>query len=131
MATKHTTIGSGINPLHRHAENDTEAAKELSAAYQAGFDAGFIMGRQASLKEPEDPAGAPQLARVNKRTRVPGPARVRRRVASQRFLLGLPCRSCGAYYGSDEKRCPVCKTTGKQASVRPITSASAASWKIT
>ena len=105
MATKHTTIGSGIIPMPLRAEDDPEATKEFSAAYQAGFKAGFAMGRQASLNQAGEPAGA-QSPAVNKSTRVP----VRRRVASRRFLLGLPCRTCGAYYGSDEKRCPVCKS---------------------
>ena len=104
MATKHTTIGSGIIPLHLRAEDDTEAPKEFSAIYQAGFDAGFTMGRQA-LNEAGGPAGA-QSPVVNNSTRVP----VQRCVASRRSLLGLPCRTCGAYYGSNEKRCPICKT---------------------
>ena len=104
MTTKHTTIGSGISPLHLRAEDDTEATKEFSTVYQAAFEAGFTMGRQAGLNEAGELAGA-QSPAVNKSTRVP----VRRRVASRRFLLGLPCRTCGAYYGSDEKRCPVCK----------------------
>jgi hypothetical protein len=104
MAAKQTMIGSGI-PLHLRAEDDTEAIKEFSTIYQAGFDAGFTMGRQAGLNEAGGPAGA-QSPVVNKSTRVP----VRRRVASRRFLLGLPCRTCGVYYGSDQKRCPVCKT---------------------
>ena len=105
MATKHTTIEPGTLPLHLRAEQDAEATKELSTVYQAGFEAGFKMGRQTGLKDAEEPAGA-QSPGVNKRTRVS----VRRRAASQRFLLGLPCRTCGAYYGSDEKRCPICKT---------------------
>ena len=105
MATKHTTIGSGIIPLHLRPEDDTEATKEFSTIYQAGFEAGLTMSHQAGLNEAGRPAGA-QSRVVNKSTRVP----VRRRVASRRFLLGLPCRTCGAYYGSDEKRCPVCGT---------------------
>lgn len=98
-------IGSGMIPLHLQAENDTEATEELTMVYHAGFEAGFTMGRQAALKVAEEPHGA-QLRGVNKRTRVS----VLRRAESRRFLLGLPCRTCGAYYGSDEKRCPVCKT---------------------
>ncbi|HEX9121605.1 MAG TPA: hypothetical protein VF840_13800 [Terriglobales bacterium] len=105
MATKHTTIGSGIIPLHLRAEDDNEATKEFSTIYQAGFDAGFTMGLQAGLNEAGRPAGG-QSPVVNNSTRVP----VRRSVESRRFLLGLPCRTCGAYYGSNEKRCPVCKT---------------------
>ena len=105
MATKHTTIGSGISPLHLRAEDDTEATKEFSTVHPAGFVAGFTMGRQAGLNEAEEPAGA-QSPAVNESTRV----RVRCCVASPRFLLGLPCRTCGAYYGSDEQRCPVCRT---------------------
>jgi len=105
MATKHTTIGSGISPLQLRALDDTEATKEFSTAYQASYEAGFTIGRQAGLNEAGEPAGA-QSPAVNESTRWP----VRCRVASPRFLLGLPCRTCGAYYGSDEKRCPVCKT---------------------
>ena len=85
--------------------------------YHAGFEAGFTMGRQAALKEAEERPGA-QLRGVNKRRRVS----VRRGAESRHFLLGLPCRTCGAYYSSDEKRCPVCKTQQRECS-RPGVSA--------
>jgi hypothetical protein len=99
MATKHTTIGSGISPLQLRDVDDTEATKEFSTVYQAGFEAGFTMGEAGEPARAQSPA-------VNESTREP----VRCRVASPRFLLGLPCRTCGAYYGSEEKRCPVCRT---------------------
>jgi rubrerythrin len=102
VATKQTMIGPGIIPLPLRAEGDAEATREFSAAYEAGFKTGFTMGRQAGLKAGEP--GSP-LPAVKKNTRV----LARRRAASRRYLLGLPCRSCGAYYGSDEKRCPICK----------------------
>lgn len=110
MATKHTTIGSGISALHLRAEDNTESTKEFSTVYEAGFEAGFTMSRQAGLKKAGEPAGA-QSPAVNKESTV----------ASPRFLLGLPCRNCGAYYGSDEKRCPVCKTNSEQAMERTLT----------
>jgi hypothetical protein len=110
VATKHTTIGSGISALHLRAEDDTESTKEFSTGYHAGFEAGLTMGRQAGLNEAGEPGGAQSPAVNNKST-----------VASPRFLLGLPCRNCGAYYGSDEKRCPVCKTNSEQAVERTLT----------
>ncbi len=105
MATKDITIGSHRIPLRLHAGDDTKPSKEFRTAYQAGFEAGFAMGREAGLKEAAEPAAA-QVAAAKKNVRVS----VRRRVASEHFLLGLPCCTCGAYYGSDEKRCPLCKT---------------------
>jgi len=97
--------GCAIRLQETGASKHTEATKEFTAIYQAGFEAGFTMGREAGLK------GAGQAA-VGRVTAPKTKVRIstRRRVASEHFLLGLPCRACGAYYGSDEKRCPLCKT---------------------
>jgi hypothetical protein len=105
VATNDITIGSHAIPLHLRAGDDTDPTMELSTVFQAGFEAGFRMGREAGLKEAGEAAVA-QVAAAKKSVRVS----VRPRVASERFLLGLPCSTRGAYYGSDEKRCPVCKT---------------------
>jgi hypothetical protein len=105
MATSDTTIRSHAIPLHQRAGDDTEATKEFTAIYQAGFEAGFTMGREAGLKEAGQ-AAVGQVTAAKKKVRIS----TRRRVASEHFLLGLPCRTCGAYHGSDEKRCPLCKT---------------------
>jgi hypothetical protein len=39
------------------------------------------------------------------------PVMLRPKVASDHFLLGLPCLACGAYYASNQECCPVCKVT--------------------
>ena len=114
MWTDDNTIGSRHFTLHTRAHRKNGRTKEPSREYQAGFEAGFIVGREAGLKEVE--AGKAPLAQST-------PAKnnvtvlLRPSVASDRILLGLPCRSCGAYYGSDEECCPLCKSPKDGATV--------------
>lgn len=101
--------------LHPRAHRKSGRTKEPSTEYQAGFEAGFIVGREAGLKEAE--AGKAPVAQL---TAAKNNVTVLRRpsVASNRSLLGLPCRSCGAYYGSDDECCPFCKSLPAQTAVK-------------
>ena len=121
MATPDTTIGPHGMAMQLRAGKDNGTMEEFSAAYQAGFEAGFAMGRETGLKEARE-AGAAQPPAAEKTKTHSRPSRRRKaarltlvsafaqhRATSAHFLLGLPCRACGAYYGSDEERCPVCK----------------------
>lgn len=101
--------------LHPRAHRKSKRTKEPSTEYQAGFEAGFIVGREAGLKEAL--AGKAPVAQL---TAAKNNVTVLRlpRVPSHRILLGLPCRSCGAYYGSDEKCCPFCKSLPAQTAVK-------------
>ena len=121
MATTDTTIGPHGIAMQLRAGKDSGTIEEFSAAYQAGFEAGFATGRETGLKEARE-TGVAQPSAAEK-TKTPSRPRRRRksarlmlvsafaqhRATSDHFLLGLPCRACGAYYGSDEERCPVCK----------------------
>ena len=101
--------------LHPRAHRKSGRTKEPSTEYQAGFEAGFIVGRKAGLKEARaGKAPVAQLAAGKKNVTV-----LRRpRAGFHRILLGLPCRSCGAYYGSDEECCPLCKSLPAQMAVK-------------
>jgi len=107
MSTYDTTIGSRHFTLHPRAHRKNGSTKP-STEYQAGFEAGFIVGREAGLKEAEaGKAPVAQLTAAKNNVTV----LLRPSVASDHFLLGLPCRNCGAYYASDQERCPVCNAS--------------------
>jgi hypothetical protein len=78
---------------------------ELSTVYQAGFEAGFAKGKEAGLKETRDAAATQVCAARHNSTSLS----VQLPAETHRFLIGLPCRNCGAYYASDQECCPVCK----------------------
>ena len=81
------------------------AKTDIGTVYQAGFEAGYVIGHEAGMKEARAAAAAVMCA-VQKNAA----ASAQPRVDPDRFLLGLPCRSCGAYFGSDQVNCPACKT---------------------
>ncbi len=115
MWTDDNTIGSRHFMLHPRAHRKSGRTKEPSTEYQAGFEAGFIVGREAGLKEAEaGKAPVAQLTAAKSNVTV----LLRPSAASHRILLGFPCRSCGAYYGSDEEFCPVCKSPPAQTAVK-------------
>ena len=116
MSTYDTTIGSHHFTLHPRARRKNGSTKP-NTEYQAGFEAGFIVGREAGLKEAE--AGKAPLARFTAaKNKVP--VLLRPSAASDHFLLGLPCRTCGAYYASDQERCPVCKASRTTPETRTV-----------
>ena len=107
MWTDDNTIGSRHFTLHPRVHRKSGRTKEPSTEYQAGFEAGFIVGREAGLKGAEaGKAPVTQLTAAKNNVTV----LLRPGVASDHFLLGLPCRICGAYYASDEECCPLCKS---------------------
>jgi hypothetical protein len=107
MLAYDTTIGSRHFAL-RHCVLRKNGSSKPSSEYQAGFEAGFIVGREAGLKEAEaGKAPVAQLTAAKNNVTVS----LRPGVASDHFLLGLPCRTCGAYYASDQEICPACKAS--------------------
>jgi hypothetical protein len=85
MSTYDTTIGSRHFTLHPRAHRKNGSTKP-STEYQAGFEAGFIVGREAGLKEAEGrKAPLAQLTAAKNNVTV----LLRPSVASDRILLGL------------------------------------------
>src|SRR5438067_1704992 len=108
MAANDITIGSHNIPPHLCAgdhnipphlcacdHNIPGANTDIGTVYQAGFEAGFAQGKGAGLKEARDAAAAVMCAATKNAA-----ASAQPHVEPDRFLLGLPCQSCGAYYGS-------------------------------
>ena len=86
MWTDDNTIGSRHFTLHPRAHRKNGRTKEPSTEYQAGFEAGFIVGREAGLKEAEArKAPLAQLTAAKNNVTV----LLRPSVASDRILLGL------------------------------------------
>ena len=106
MATNDITIGSHDIAPHLCTGDDLASVPKArnDLGYQAGFETGFAMGREAGLKEASTAAVAQLCAARNNGVS----DAAQRRTASDHFLLGLPCRACGAYYGSDREICPAC-----------------------
>lgn len=102
MAANDITIGACDIAPHLCAGDDLASVPGArnDLGYQAGFETGFAMG----LREARAAAIARLCAARNEAS-----ASAQPRVASDHFLLGLPCRSCGAYYGSDQQSCPACQ----------------------
>lgn len=106
-------IGSSL-----HDSLDEEALHQ--AAYEVGYarghEAGFRTGYQEGLKDKERESreqgsgntGSEGAERQGARGQAAGEQESERAPGPR--LIGLPCTHCGAYFFSDEARCPRCKT---------------------
>jgi hypothetical protein len=109
MAANNITDSHDTAPLlYPGAEfNSPKRSSELGLVYQAGFEAGFAQGKETGLKE----AGSAAAAAVMCAAKDNVTPSVQVGAEPHRYLVGLPCWTCGAYYASDESCCPACKTS--------------------
>ena len=99
---------SVVSDISRHNGNGHASPKDSDILFQAGFEDGFIAGKEVGYRQGFD-AG---LSQARLQVPEPSPQTLAAQEPVKRALIGLPCPTCKTYLYTDEE-CPRCKRSGK------------------